>query len=192
MEINFLCNGKIHLTSCYVTLKIENLNWIELWLLRRRRRNKTLQLWLLRRRLERGRRWKIDNQQTGGNFSIVRFQSRESEKTGFKIWFFCLSLCLALCFGKARFFKDFFFFQDKQWGRTGAWWWRGWSRKPPFPGLFLWDPQTENVAFLWTFICVFIVWTLFWTRTEVQKLVSSYKDTMKCDGYKSKMDRYRK
>ena len=26
----------------------------------------------------------------------------------------------------------------------------------------------------------------------MQKLVSSYKDTMKCDGYKSKMDRYRK
>ena len=26
-------------------------------------------------------------------------------------------------------------------------------------------------------------------RTEVQKLVTNYKETMKCDGYKSKMDR---
>ena len=27
-------------------------------------------------------------------------------------------------------------------------------------------------------------------RTEVQKLVTNYKETMKCDGYKSKMDRW--
>ena len=41
-------------------------------------------------------------------------------------------------------------------------------------------------CFLFVKICI---WT---TRTEVQRLVSSYKETMKCDGYKSKMDRCQK